>query len=305
MTRLMPPASPRPKTLINVCGMPRSGTTMLGLMLASGDDAVSSGEACSWFRVARYRPGATIPDFFRSLADVDERVFHQHLMDLHDVDFSIDSSKTFDWVVDQTRYGAETGVRVFNILVWKSPVDIALSWWKRGNYERWRAYYLRYHAQLLLSGVDFCTVPYDALVEAPADTLQAICTASGLPYFEGKERFWEHDHELMGTNSAGVKDQVERRTSEFRKPPVPTAFRPLAREVEQAAQTDTRLQRVIEALAARSVLAPESAPAFPHRYRPHAGSRMAYWLYRTLKVRWVRFRWNVIEPRFGPFGAVA
>lgn len=294
------------RTLINVCGMPRSGTTMLGLMLATGEEAISCGEASSWFRVARYRADGTVPDSFQALKNVEEQHFHHRLMDRHGARFAVDSSKDLDWIIDHTRLGPDNHLNVYNILIYKSPVDIALSWWKRGEFDRWRRYFLRYHYQILFSGVDFCTVSYDALVETPRQTIQSVCALTGLPYFEGKELFWRHDHEMLGTNSRGVRNQLERGASEIKKPSIPPDFAPLAAQVERASSQDRLIQHLLGALKERDVARrPPSKPAAPHRYRPTASSRLAYTLYRFLKLPWLRFRWNVLEPRLGPFGSVS
>lgn len=302
-TMMLPSSSN--KTLINVCGMPRSGTTMLGLMLASGDAAVSCGEAAAWFRVARHRPGATVPDAFAPLKDVSERTFHRHLMAYHDASFAVDSSKDLDWIIDHTRWAAESNLRVYNVLIYKAPVDIALSWWKRREFDGWYRYYLRYHLQMTYSGVDFWTVSYDDLVEAPRTTLRQICRLTGLPYFEGKEHFWNYNHALLGTNSHGVREQLGAGRSEIKKSPVPDAFASLAQTVKRAAARDRLIQHQQRALAVRNVLTMDSAgaPAPPHRYLPGLLPRLSYAAYRALKLPWTRFRWNVLEPRIGPSGA--
>lgn len=300
------PAPLAENTLINVCGMPRAGTTMLGLMLASGNDAVSCGEACAWFRVARYRPDATVPEAYDLLKEENERSFHRRLMAQHGVQFAVDSSKDVDWVIDHTRWGEHSGLRVFNLLIHKSPVDIALSWWKRDEYEQWYRYYLRYHLQLLCSGLDFWTVSYDDLVAQPGPTLQRICRLTGLPYFEGKEQFWNYEHELLGTNSRGVRSQLSQRRSTIKKPPIPDAFRPLAEGVQARSATDHLLNRIRPALNRRSILLtkPSTSPS-PHQYRPGLVSGLLYTAYRSLKLPWGRFRWNVLEPRLRASGRSA
>jgi hypothetical protein len=276
---------------------------MLGLMLASGNDAVSCGEACAWFRVARHRPGATVPAAYDLLRDVDERSFHRRLMAQHGVRFAVDSSKDVDWVIDHTRWADQSGLRVFNLLIHKSPVDIALSWWKRNEYHRWYRYYLRYHLQFLCSGLDFWTVSYDDLVAKPGSTLRTICRLTGLPYFEGKEQFWKYEHELLGTNSRGVRSQLGQGQSTIQKPPIPDAFRSLANQVQARAATDRLLARLRGALDRRRIPLEAHTPTTPHEYRPTLVSGLLYRAYRTVKLPWGRFRWNVLEPqirRFAP-----
>jgi hypothetical protein len=278
---------------------------MLGLMLASGDEAVSCGEAASWFRVARHRPDATVPDAFAPLKDVSERTFHRHLMAYHDASFAVDSSKDLDWIIDHTQWAAESNLQIYNVLIYKAPVDIALSWWKRGEFDGWYRYYLRYHLQMIYSGVDFWTVSYDDLVKAPRTTLRQICRLTGLPYFEGKEHFWNYDHELLGTNSSGVRDQLGSGHSEIKKPPIPSDFRSLAKDVRHAARHDRLLQHLLHKLNDRDVNSVETSghPSPPHRYLPGLFPRLSYAAYRALKLPWARFRWNVLEPRIGPSGA--
>ena len=297
-------APPSTHTLINVCGMPRAGTTMLGLMLASGDDAVSCGEACAWFRVARYRPDATVPEAYEPLKDGSERSFHRRLMAHHGVPFAVDSSKDLDWVIDHTRWAERSGLRVFNLLIHKSPVDIALSWWKRDEYEKWYRYYLRYHLQFLYSGLDFWTVSYDDLVAYPGAMLRQMCQRTGLPYFEGKEHFWNYEHELLGTNSRGVRSQLGQATSTIKKPAIPDAFRPLADAVLARSANDRFLNRVRRGLERRSIgSAAPTGTLVPHRYRPTFFSALLYTAYRSLKLPWGRFRWNVVEPRLRRSGS--
>ena len=294
------PAPQPTHTLINVCGMPRAGTTMLGLMLASGPDAVSCGEACAWFRVARYRPDATVPEAYDVLKNESEHSFHRRLMAHHGVRFAVDSSKDVDWVIDHTRWAKSSGLRVFNVLIHKSPVDIALSWWKRNEYARWYRYYLRYHLQLLWSGLDFWTVSYDDLVAHPGPTLRRICRLTGLPYFDGKEEFWNDEHELLGTNSRGVRSQLGQRRSTIKKPVIPDAFRPLAEKVQADSANDRLLTRVQRGLRRRSIqLAEPGTSSLPHEYRPGLVSALLYRAYRSVKLPWGRFRWNVLEPRLG------
>ena len=217
-------------------------------------------------------------------------------MDVKGVDFAVDSSKHIDWVIDHTRWAPENGINVYNFLIWKSPVDLAYSWWKRGDYDRWRSYYLRYHYQALFSGLDFYTVHYDDLVDDPSGVLSHICELIGMPYFQGKEYFWNYDHAMMGNNSAG----------EFRKTTISDEFAPLAREVAAYSTEDRSLQRVLELLRQRDVTS-ISVPRerVSHTYSPSVLSSVAYRLYRGLKLPWLRFRWNVVEPYFGPLGSTS
>lgn len=295
-----------PGTLINVCGMPRSGTTVLSLMLGSGSDVIACGEACSWFRVARHRTGAHPPKIYEPVADADEKSFHSLLLDHTNCSYVVDSSKTFDWIVDHTRWASETNLNVYNVLIYKDPIDGALSWWKRGNLDRFRNYYVRYHLQIILSGIGFISLSYNDLVNRPTEVTRALCAATGLPYFAGKEKFWEYDFDLFGANSKGVKDQVSSRKPGFHRPSMPPEFQEIHSSLFQSLKKDQKVQNVLSRLRSQKFdLDSSMNPLPPHDYSPSISSRLAFYLYRTLKKPWVRARWNLIEPYFGSTKAVA
>lgn len=281
-------------TIVNVCGLQRSGTTMLHLMLATGPDAVACGEVAGWYRVARYR-GADLPAAFKPLQEYEARSFHQQALNHFEVDFIIDASKGIDWVIDTTRWSSQQNLKCFNILIWKDPVDLAFSKWKRGKFNSWRSHYLRYHERLFKAKVDFISVSYSDLIDNPSAKLELICSHIGMPYFEGKEKFWTEEHQFTAS-SEGVRQQVRSGQSRFEKANFPPEFDPLAEEVRNAVDRDPRLQDILRTLTEAEVsnLPVPDDPA-SHRYRATGTRHFQNLLWRAIKLPLLRLRWNILE----------
>ena len=152
----------------------------------------------------------------------------------------IDSSKRLGWVRDANRWGADSGMRVVNLLIWKEPLELAFSWWRRGELpadeEAIRCYVL-YHARLLDAGFPVLSLPYADLAADPAGVLASTCHAAGLPYEPGQERFWTTQHHNLFGSVAARAERCKRatrpsagprrlRSSSRRPAPWPPALRP-------------------------------------------------------------------------------
>jgi LPS sulfotransferase NodH len=211
--------------LVNVCGVPRSGTTLLDLMLGGGEGAFSCGEVYAYFRpfdprhftahcACRQRPCPV----WQKLDDVPEERVHRELVDRLGVRTVTDSSKDLDWVSDANRWASESGMRVANVLIWKEPLRQGYSFWKRGWLRgvegpkpAWRpkkdlgledivGYYERFFEMRL----PYVAVSYENLVDSPAEMLSSICGALDVDYRHGQEHFWESgDHHLFGNGIVG------------------------------------------------------------------------------------------------------
>lgn len=291
-------AEKKDKTIVNVLGLQRSGTTMLHLMLGSGPDAIACGEIGGWFRVARHRSQAEPPERFSPLQNVSPDQFHLAALEHFGVDFIIDSTKAFEWTLDVNRWAEQQELRVFNILIWKEPTDQVYSFWKRGGSEKslWR--YNWYHRRLMRAGIDFFTVSYSELVDNPSAKLQEICRAIGMSYFEGKERFWEESHAFAGS-SQGVRNQVQRGNSRIQKEPKPPEFEPVATEVKRKIRQNPKLRETLSFLRVNEISHLAPFPLASHEYDPSLASRLEHYFWKYTKNTWLRLRWNLLEPWMG------
>jgi hypothetical protein len=271
---------------------------MLHLMLASGPGVVACGEIGGWFRIARHRANSCLPDKFLPLQNVPANQFHRAALDHFNADFIIDSTKGLEWVLDVNKWATYHRLRVYNILIWKSPEDQAYSQWKRGK----RISFLRYkwyHNKISKCGIDFFTVSYSELVDNPSRKLKDICKAIGMRYFDGKEQFWEENHHFAGSSS-GVRNQVERGQSSIQREPTSTGFKLMETKVREKLSVDPSLQRTLSMLQSKEVSQISSATMrCSHTYNPSLIDRLEHHFWKYTKRAWLRTRWNVIEPWLG------
>ena len=122
---------------------------MLDLMLGSGTRAFSCGEVFAWFRPFEPRHfspecacGCVPCPVWDELSDLTEERFHAGVIDRLGMQIVVDSSKSLDWVSDANAWARASGLRVENVLIWKDPLSLGFSFWKRGwlrdkcNYSR-------------------------------------------------------------------------------------------------------------------------------------------------------------------------
>ncbi len=202
--------------ITNILGEGRSGTTMLDLMLGSATDAFSVGEVYAWLRPWRtyhYQLKCSCGQdpcrIWQEIRSVPEEFFHSKLSKLVEKTHIIDSSKNLNWVIDNNIRAQNQNNRVFNILIYKHPIDSYYSFWKRGvSYWKWYYGYVSYHIRLFQSHLPFLAISLDELITNPPDTIKKVCAVIGLQYTVGQEKFWEFEHHIL-SGSAGTMRQID------------------------------------------------------------------------------------------------
>lgn len=248
------------KTLINILGTGRCGSTMLDAMLGNGDRCNSLGEVNAWFRPWRRHHftldcscGLTSCSIWALLRNLKVNEFHCKAFELLDVDFLIDSSKSLTWLIDQQQWLAGD-IRVFNVAIYKDPMELAYSNWKRNLpiTVAWM-HYKKYYSRLLALKYPFVTIRYRDLVENPRAKLLELCNLINMKCPEGKENFWKGDlHFLFG--SKGVREQLQKKNSYFRKRSAyPKAFLVKQNEITNMLQKDLDMRFIREELNRREI----------------------------------------------------
>lgn len=203
-------------TLVHICALGRSGSTMLDLMLGNHDSAFSCGEIYAHFRPWRKHHfdidcacGDGACRVWKELADVKAKDFYREIIKTQHVTHIIDSSKELSWLLDSSGFALDNGGRVAVILLWKHPDQLAYSYWKRGrSYSMMREDFVRYYGRFLRLGIPYLSLSHQDLVANPSGVLESLCQWTGLKYFNGMEKFWEgRCHHLFG--SAGTRRQTE------------------------------------------------------------------------------------------------
>ncbi len=277
--------------LILVCGAARSGTTMLDLMLGNADNAFSCGEIYALFRPFRrhhFDPVCTCGErdcaAWRELRKVPETDFHKAVLAQPGIDYAVDSSKDLRWVLDSNEWAAGHGIRVRNVLIWKDPIDLAHSHWKRGRpIDYFRKQFLDYYERFLDLGLPFVAVSYQQLVNEPEHVLGHLCRVLGVDYFQGKQEFWnKHHHHFFG--SAGTARQVGEGQSQVGlRRDFPAAFMTAWEDYCKRTTPDARLQRVVGELQRHDVCNGKPVAQSARR----SGSR-PLWYYRHVLKGMVR-----------------
>jgi hypothetical protein len=185
-------------------------------------------------------------------------------------------------------------MRVANVVTWKSPLGLSYSAWKRGrNVDAWRGEFVGYYDRLRALGLPVLKVSVDDLLQDPGQQLRALCEALRMPYFHGKERFWEKQHhQLFGSPS--VRRAVQQRTGTLRRAEdIPETFWQQGAAYASGIERDRNLQEIVAWLRASANEVNGIGPAERAWLRPG-------WYYRRRLVllyrRWFPMQWTPEVP---------
>lgn len=202
------------KKVIFVGGTSYSGSTFFHLTLANDPKGFGVGEVKHLFRPTKEKHisptwlcGCGDPDcqLWSRVKQKGEKHLYETLFELHpEVDFIVDASKNVVWIDDQVNRLAKQGIEARHVVIWKTLLEYAHSLQKRNRLHEdggarlanWPRYHQNYYSFI----ETFRTVKYAEYVHEQAAVLQAVCRYLDIPYFEGKERFWEKIHHVLGGN---------------------------------------------------------------------------------------------------------
>jgi len=253
------------KTLVLVCGAARSGTTMLDLMLGNSDDAFSTGEIYALFRPFRmhhFDPVCNCGDpdcaVWAELRHVPEHQLHLRVSQQPGIRYVIDSSKDLRWVLDSNRWAAKNGLQVRNLLIWKDPIDLAHSHWKRGRpVDYFRKAFLDYYQRFLTLNLPFVSVSYSRLVTADTRVFAMLCENLGMTSSLDQAEFWHKQHHHF-FGSAGTASQVGEGSSTLSlRRDFPEEFVSAYDAYLEALGPDTEMNELIAQLEAHEISNPD------------------------------------------------
>lgn len=248
-------------TLINVLGAPRSGSTMLDLMLGNDETAFSCGEAYALFRPFRTHhfslncPCKRDPcEIWEQLQSIPESELHIEIIRRCGVSIVVDSAKDLNWFIDSVEWARKNNLVIRNVAIWKDPIHLAYSFWKRtGSTRNLRAHCLTYYRRLLNLRLPFVTVNCEELTAEPQEKLRQVCQAVGIRYFEGKERFWEKEHHFL-FGSLGTRRQSQSGQSEIKSSTAfGVDFDKYADELRERLSHDTAIKAMVRVLEEKDV----------------------------------------------------
>ncbi|MGB0651648.1 MAG: hypothetical protein ACPGQL_00470 [Thermoplasmatota archaeon] len=288
--------------LVNVFGTGRSGTTVLDLMLGNAPDAFSVGEAYSWFRPNHQRhlelecccDQRPCP-VWAELSRLPARHFHRDALAATGTTTIVDSSKQLSWLLDANRWAAKDGLAVANVAIWKDPVDLAYSFWKRDRHPDWfRRTFIDHYGRFFAMGLPNVAVRHQELMDEPAGLMERLCGHLGMDWEPGRDAFWEKDHHIIGGSHWGRAQVQEGR--KLHAPPAkrPEAFEAALPDIRRRIRDDPKMGRLIARLEAADLHAQEEE--FP--YTPRPAPRWTPWWhwYNRLERPWRRRRLGDARP---------
>jgi hypothetical protein len=286
---------PADKSLVMILGAARSGTTMLDLMLGNADDVFSCGEVWGLFRPHRlhhFSPRCLCGDpecaVWKRLATVEESEFHAAALAQDGINFVIDSSKDLRWLLDSHKWAAASGFKIYNIIIWKDPMSLSYSHWKRGRpVDFYRKAFVRYYGRFLNLGLPFISVSYNRVIEDSVQVLRELCDALGMQYESGREEFWRKRHHHM-FGSAGTARQVNSGKSELKLiTDYPDEFVQAFEAHTHAAGLDQELDQIISGLTAHELGGRQNAA--DGREVSMSALKPAWYYYHHLKALFRRY----------------
>lgn len=169
--------------------------------------------------------------------------------------FSWIHPKTLPWLIDNNTWARQNNITVHNVLLFKEPISFFYSFWKRGVpiQKAKKNEFFKYYKRFLQTGLPFIVLGYNRLVEEPAATQEKLCGLLNIPYFPGKERFWEKQHHhLFG--SIGTRKQAEALNSQIRKQEVyPQEFKKIIPIIDAETAKDHKFQDILSNLHANEM----------------------------------------------------
>jgi hypothetical protein len=213
------------KKVIFIGGTAYSGSTFFDLILSNDPAGFSCGEVKALFNSSQLyhlNPlcgcGSKSCNLWQQVLKGGRKNLYSTIFNLSpDVEFIVDSSKEPYWIRSQTKNLIAKGIECKHILIWKTPLEFAHSYKKRGKVD-WHKAWISYHRMYLTAIKDWRSVKYSELANNP-NTLKMLCNCLKIPYFSTKYNYWDKSHHILfGNESAKMhlqtKSSLEGKVSE-------------------------------------------------------------------------------------------
>ncbi|MHA1757222.1 MAG: hypothetical protein ACTSVV_10665 [Promethearchaeota archaeon] len=200
------------RKVIFIGGTSYSGSTFLDMMIANDPKGFSCGEVYALFnpyKFHHFNPQCNCGDkncsIWQEVLIKGENNLYETIFNLFpNIEFIVDSSKSPFWILSQINRLKEKEIKVLNLLIWKSPLEIAYSFKKKNNFRHWQKSWINYHRLYFTLIKDWRSIKYLDLTRK-FSTLKRICDYVDIEYFKNKERYWEKKHHnLFGNISAKI-----------------------------------------------------------------------------------------------------
>ncbi|MCB0060705.1 MAG: hypothetical protein KDE19_01265 [Caldilineaceae bacterium] len=278
------------KQVIFVGGTAFSGSTFLQFALANDPKGFACGEVSWLFRPWRADhidracacgdPHCSV--WPQVLAGGEAQLYQTIFARFPEVEFIIDSSKNPFWIRRQQDRLKRQGIASRHLLIWKTPLEFAYSCKKRNRPGRWDREWINYHRLYVTLMDQWRAVKYADLARDEGPLLEAICSYLDIPYYAGKEAYWEKTHHTLGGNYSArlhlqsKEDAADYVTNSFDKSRM-ASYRSvyyrevddpaLAAEAAARAAESAQMQALLQLLEAKDLAHSGSTQAMPDQLR--------------------------------------
>jgi len=199
------------KKVIFIGGTSFSGSTFFDMILSNDPEGFSCGEVDALFYPYRSHHINPLCGCANRRCDLWQRVLSAGVKNVYNtifnlfpnIKFIVDSSKNPYWISSQTKNLMKERIESKHILIWKTPLEIAYSYEKRGE-KNWYKHWINYHRLYLTAVENWRAVKYSELTNNP-NIIKKLCEYIQIPYFSTKSNYWEKEHHtIFGNVSAKI-----------------------------------------------------------------------------------------------------
>ncbi len=228
------------KKVIFVGGTAYSGSTFFHMILANDPGGFATGEVQWVFNPRRdnhVNMACTCSNeehecetWQQVRANGEENLYDTIFERFPHVNFIVTSSKSPFWIHKQNKLLEKKGIDYKNIVIWKTPLEFAQSANRRGMFDVWEKNWVNYYRLFASVMPEWRAVKYADIVHNKEQTLKTACSYLDIPYFAGKEDYWESQHHVLSGNTSArfhlydnkdaqeiVKDYDKERLDFYRK----------------------------------------------------------------------------------------
>jgi hypothetical protein len=161
------------KVVIFIGSTSRSGSTMMERVLAGVNQSLALGEIQALFHPTKKHHFDGIdkvmqmdPRWGKVISGGGDRLYVNLFKYFPEINIFIDSSKNPLWISKHERVLKNiSGVSFINLLIYKTPIELANSYYKRNLVDAWPRMYINYHRKYLSTIPVFYCVKYKDLTE--------------------------------------------------------------------------------------------------------------------------------------------
>ena len=213
------------KLYINIGGTSRSGSTLLGKIIANDKLGLNLGEIRAVFHPTRIHHKIFIKEIqnskniWFSVFYGDKTSYPKNVFKVFPKKrFLVDSSKNPFWINKINKLSNSNNIDCKNILIYKDPIDFAYSILKRGG-TNWVKKYINYHKKYFTEIENFYVISFTSLTNSE-ESLFKLCEWLGIKNFYEKSNYWQNKSfpGFFGSSTPNKNNTI-------RKPKVPKEFK--------------------------------------------------------------------------------